>query len=104
MQLSALMCVCSKDVANDIAQAVLSEHLVACVDELPGIWNQRAGEQSLNSDEVSLLMITYDILIDELFDTIGQLHAHKEPIINHLWSAKFSKPYADWLSQALEPA
>jgi uncharacterized protein involved in tolerance to divalent cations len=49
-------------------------------------------------------MITYDILMDELFDTIGQLHPYKEPIITHLWSAKFSKPYADWLSQALESA
>jgi uncharacterized protein involved in tolerance to divalent cations len=95
---------CPKDVADKIAQVVLSEHLVACVDELPGIWGQRSGEKTLNCNEVSWLMITYDVLMDELFDTIGQLHPYKEPIITHLWSAKFSKPYADWLSQALEPA
>src|SRR5215813_2744969 len=72
----------SKEQAERIAQAVVSEKLAACVNVLPGVRSCYVWEGKLTwSDEVLMLVKTTRGRFDQLQDRIKAMHSYEVPEI-----------------------
>jgi len=90
----------SRDVARDIADALLAERLAACVQfldmESHYIWKgKRAAEP-----EVMLLIKTRAVLFERAISRIKALHPYETPeIVAQNFAAGFG-PYLDWIAES----
>ena len=72
----------SKEQAEKIAQAVVTEKLAACVNVLPGVRSCFVWEGKLTwADEVQLLIKTTRGRFDQLQDRIKAMHSYSVPEI-----------------------
>ena len=99
--MTALLCLCScpdAETAGRIADALVGEHLAACVNVLPGIasvyrWQGRVER----ADEVLLLIKTTRERLDALTARIVALHPYDLPEVIALDIADGLPAYLDWI-------
>lgn len=98
---TALSTVPNAQVAENIANYLVSHHLVACVNTLPGVKSTYWWQGKLNTDtELLLIMKTQEHLIDRVIEKVKELHPYQvpevivQPIINGY------TPYLDWIVES----
>jgi periplasmic divalent cation tolerance protein len=102
MDLVIELCVCPIEVADQIAREVVKKGLSACVDILPGKWSLLGRQDSPEvNDEVVLLMTTAYDLVEDLCETILELHPSEMPVIVTLAIDETYSQYSKWLQQKL---
>ena len=90
--------------AESLAETLVEEALVACVNILPGVKSIYRWQGSLCKDqECLLLMKTSSRLWDKLATRITELHSYDLPEILALPIELGSQAYLDWLGAALQP-
>lgn len=88
----------SKEQAEQIAQAVVTEKLAACVNVLPGIRSCYVWERKLTwSDEVLLLIKTTRGRFEQLKTRVKALHTYEVPEIVGVHIDAASQHYLDWI-------
>jgi periplasmic divalent cation tolerance protein len=92
----------SKEQAETIAQAVVSEKLAACVNVLPGIRSCYVWERKLTwSDEVLLLIKTTRGRFDQLQDRIKAMHSYSVPEIVAVDIDDAFNKYIAWIDESV---
>jgi periplasmic divalent cation tolerance protein len=92
----------SKEQAETIAQAVVSDKLAACVNVLPGIRSCYVWERKLTwSDEVLLLIKTTRGRFDQLQDRIKALHSYSVPEIVAVNIDDAFDKYIAWIDESV---
>jgi len=89
------------DVASRMANTLVGEKLVACVNILPGVRSIYQWEGKLCDEaEVLCLMKTRLDLFPALRERIAALHPYQVPEIIALPLAAGHPPYLDWIAQS----
>jgi periplasmic divalent cation tolerance protein len=92
----------SKEQAETIAQAVVSEKLAACVNVLPGIRSCYVWEGKLTwSDELLLLIKTTRGRFEQLKGRIQELHSYAVPEIVGVTIDEAFDKYLDWIDECV---
>ena len=92
----------SKEQAEAIAQAVVTESLAACVNVLPGIRSCYVWERKLTwSDEVLLLIKTTRGRFDQLQDRIKAMHSYSVPEIVAVNIDDAFDKYIEWIDESV---
>ena len=92
----------SKEQAETIAHALVTEQLAACVNVLPGIRSCYVWEQKLNwSDEILLLIKTTHGRFDQLQDRIRALHTYEVPEIAGVTIDDAFDKYIQWVGTSV---
>jgi periplasmic divalent cation tolerance protein len=106
--LSTLLCLCAcPDDANAtrIAEALVEERLVACVNLLPGMRSYYRWQGALErADEVLLLAKTADDRADALRERILALHPYELPEVILVEVDGGLPAYLDWIAAETRPA
>ncbi len=101
--LLVLITVGKPEEAEEIARALVEEHLAACVNILPRMksvyWWEGAVEQA---EETLLLVKTMEGRLHELIRRVKQIHSYEVPEIIALGIVEGSLDYLNWIQQALE--
>jgi periplasmic divalent cation tolerance protein len=92
----------SKEQAETIAQALVTDKLAACVNVLPGVKSYYVWEGRLTwSDEVLLLIKTVRLRFDQVQDRVKALHSYQVPeIVGVSIDTAFDK-YAAWIEDSV---
>ena|SRR5215510_12566385 len=92
----------SKEQAETIAQAVVSDKLAACVNVLPGIRSCYVWEGKLTwSDELLLLIKTTRGRFEQLKSRIRELHSFAVPEIVGVTIDEAFDKYLDWIDECV---
>ena len=92
----------SKQQADTIAEAIVTERLAACVNALPGIRSCYVWEQKLTwSDEFLLLIKTTRGSFQELEAYVKALHSYSVPEIVGVPIVEANEQYADWIDKSV---
>ena len=88
----------SKEQAEGIAQAVVTDKLAACVNVLPGVRSCYVWEGKLTwSDEVMMLVKTTRGRFDQLQDRIKAMHSYSVPEIVSVSIGDAFDKYIEWI-------
>jgi periplasmic divalent cation tolerance protein len=88
----------SEEVAVQIAQQLLAERLVACVNILPGVRSLYRWQGKLEDErELMLMMKTSADRLDALIPRVRELHPYEVCEVLALDVAAGSQPYMDWV-------
>ena len=102
MDLVIELCICPREVADQIAREVVEKRLAACVDMLPNAWGLYGWKDSpYVNDEVTLLINTCEDWSEELYETIIDLHPSQMPVIVTIAIDESYSRYIQWLQQQL---
>lgn len=103
LQHLVVFCTCpDRAAAERIAQAVVTERLVACVNILPGITSVYRWQEELHSDSELLLLIkTRRDVYAALENRIRDLHPYDVPEIIALPIQHGAAEYLAWLDASL---
>lgn len=94
----ALCTVPSEEVGVQIAQTLLSERLVACVNILPGVRSLYRYKGKLEDDRELLLVIkTTDDRLSALIKRVPELHPYEVCEVITLEVGAGHQPYLDWV-------
>ena len=92
----------SREQAEKIAEAVVTEKLAACVNILPGVRSCYVWERKLTwSDEVLCLVKTTRGRFDQLQDRVKSLHSYEVPEIAAVTIEDVFRRYADWIDEGV---
>ena len=92
----------SKEQAESIAQAVVTEKLAACVNVLPGIRSCYVWEGALTwSNEILLLIKTTRGRFEQLQDRIKAMHSYSVPEIVGVTIDEAFDKYIAWIDQSV---
>ncbi|KAI8468375.1 MAG: CutA1 divalent ion tolerance protein-domain-containing protein [Monoraphidium minutum] len=84
--------------ANHLSEALVSSHLAACVNIVPGLTSVYWWEGKVNRDSELLLVIkTKGALLGELTQQVRRLHPYDEPEVVALPITGGSPSYLQWL-------
>ncbi|MDR7485606.1 MAG: divalent-cation tolerance protein CutA [Armatimonadota bacterium] len=107
MEPLVILVTCSRaDEASRIAQALVDEHLAACVNVVPGLrsvyrWQGRVE----HADELLLIVKTSRDRLDEVVARVQGLHSYTVPEVIALPVQGGAAPYLAWLeAQVRAPA
>jgi len=93
----------SKEEAEKIAQALLKERLVACVNIIENASSLFWWQGRINREKESLLfMKTSEDLFPKLEEKLRSLHSYEVPEIIGLPIIAVSEPYKKWLEENLK--
>jgi len=93
----------SKEEAEKIAQALLKERLVACVNIIENASSLFWWQGRINREKESLLfMKTSEDLFPKLEEKLRSLHSYEVPEIIGLPITAVSEPYKKWLEENLK--
>ncbi|WP_298443774.1 divalent-cation tolerance protein CutA [uncultured Ferrimonas sp.] len=100
-QAVVVLCTCpSNAVAEQVATALLSQGLAACVNMVPGVVSMYHWQGQLCRDtETQLLIKTHSDQLPELEAAIRQQHPFDVPEIIALPVQWGHQPYLDWMKQ-----
>ena len=88
--------------ATQIAEAVVREKLVACVNIIPGARSCYTWKEKLTwSEEVLCLMKTTRARFEELRARLKELHSYSVPEIVAVQIEALDPTYADWIDASL---
>ena len=89
--------------ASKIAEELVSAHLVACVNLVPGIQSIYWWNNAVQKDQEILMIIkTEKRKFEEVKSVILSLHSYEVPEIISIPVDDGSKKYLQWIDQALE--
>ena len=92
----------SKEQAEKIAQALVTEKLAACANVVPGVRSCYVWEKKLTwSDELLLLIKTTRGRFDQLQDRVKALHSYEIPEIVGLTIDDASEQYIAWIDRCV---
>jgi periplasmic divalent cation tolerance protein len=95
-----VLCNCSPDEAHSLAETLVSEGLVACVNILSGVTSYYMWDGAMQADnESTLLMKTVADRLDALESRLVELHSYDTPEIIALHPSHVFAPYADWVAE-----
>ena len=92
----------NKQEAENIAQHLLKEHLIACANIIGPVssifhWTGKIEK----AEEYLIVMKSREDLFEKLAETVKALHSYKVPEILALPIVDGSRAYLDWLSSCL---
>lgn len=88
----------SEDVGVQIARQLVDEHLVACVNILPGVRSIYRYQGKVEDDrELLLVMKTSHDRLDALIPRVRELHPYEVCEVLALEVTAGSQPYVDWV-------
>lgn len=94
---------CPQDKAAALAEALVQEKLVACVNIVPRVTSVYSWQGEVVKDEESLLVMkTSNDFYDRLEARVKALHSYEVPEVLALPVEKGSKEYIGWLLESLE--
>jgi len=103
-ELRILFVTCSPGQADVLAEALLAERLVACVNAIPGVVSHYWWKDRIERDEeVVLLMETSSGRVPEAIARLRALHDYDVPKIVVLDPEDVNEDYAEWLASCLQP-
>ncbi len=92
----------TKEQAEKIADAVVTDKLAACVNTLPGVRSCYVWKGKLTwSDEVLLLIKTTHGRFDQLKERVKAMHSYEVPEIVAVRIDDADAKYAGWIDQAV---
>lgn len=97
-RMMVLMTAGSQEEAEQIARALVTELLAACVNVMPGVTSIYRWEGKVERDEEWLLVAkTRSEVLDELIGRVQALHSYDVPEIIALPITKGNETYLRWL-------
>ena len=98
-----LVTVGSDEEARRIANELLNQRKVACVNIVPGVSSLFWWQGGLDSAQENLLVIkTRASLLDEVVSLVGQLHSYEVPEVIALPICGGNQNYLQWLGGEVE--
>ncbi len=95
-----IFCTCPKDLSENIANAVLKEKLVACVNIIEEVKSKYWWNGELNTDIESLLIMkTRDELVDSVIRKIKEVHPYQVPEIISIEIKEGNIDYLEWIKK-----
>jgi periplasmic divalent cation tolerance protein len=95
-----VFCTAPKNKAEEMADKLLEEKLVACVNLVEGIKSKYWWDGKIQTDEETLMIIkTKKELIDPLTSRIKELHPYDVPEIIAMKIKGGSTEYLNWIKQ-----
>ena len=92
----------SKEQAERIAEAVVTEKLAACVNILPAVRSCYVWQRKLTwSDEVVCLVKTTRGRFEQLQNRVKSLHNYEVPEIAGITIEDLNERYADWIDESV---
>ena len=92
----------SREEAERIAEAVVTEKLAACVNVLPGIRSCYVWERKLTwAEEVLMLIKTTRGRFGQLRDRVKALHSYEVPEVVSVSIDEASQSYLDWIDTSV---
>ncbi len=97
-----VFCTCPEAYATTIAQTLVHERRVACVNQLAAVQSvYRWRERVETATETLLIMKTTTDLYDELEQRLRALHPYEVPEILAVPVARGYPPYLQWIEDSL---
>jgi periplasmic divalent cation tolerance protein len=91
----------NEEKAAEIARALVEDHLVACVNIVPGLRSIFRWEGKLSDDaEVLCIIKTARDRFDQVAARIKQLHPYSVPEVIALPVVKGFEPYLEWVRKS----
>ena len=88
--------------AQDLAGALVSEKLAACVNRIPGVESTYTWEGQVERDTEDLLIVkTRADLFDRLKERVQALHGYDVPEIIAVPIVEGSESYLEWMATVL---
>lgn len=88
--------------AQDLAGALVSENLAACVNRIPGIESTYTWEGRVEHDAEDLLIVkTRADLFDRLKERVQEIHGYDVPEIIAVPIVEGSESYLEWMGASL---
>ncbi|MGA1792053.1 MAG: divalent-cation tolerance protein CutA [bacterium] len=95
-----IMSTCSEKEAEGLAEKLLQERLVACVNIIPGLVSKYWWKGKLETDkEVLLLMKTKPALVNETINRIREIHSYEVPEVVVLDISQGNPDYMQWIEE-----
>ncbi len=95
-----IFCTCPKDLSESIADTVLKEKLVACVNIIEEVKSKYWWNGELNTDIESLLIMkTRDDLVDSVIRKIKEVHPYQVPEIISIEIKEGNIDYLEWIKK-----
>ena len=92
----------TKEQAESIAQAVVTEKLAACVNILPKMWSCYVWKDELTwSEEFQLLIKTTQGRFGQLQERIRAMHTYEVPEIVSVAMEDAAQNYLDWIDTSV---
>ncbi len=94
---------CPPDDADKLAETLVEEGLVACVNIVPSVRSVYMWQGSVAKDQESLLVMkTSSAIYDRLEARVKQLHSYQLPEVIAMSIEHGSQKYLDWLLGSLK--
>ena len=98
------MTTCSEAAAGALAEALVSERLAACVNQIPGVESTYCWQGSIVRDREALLIIkTTHARYDALAARLEELHPYELPEFVTLPVESGMARYLDWVRAGTDP-
>ncbi|WP_448214195.1 divalent-cation tolerance protein CutA [Colwellia sp. MEBiC06753] len=99
-----VVCNCpTQSSAEEIAQALVSQKLAACVNIMPNVTSIYQWQGKIEQDsEVMLIIKTSRALFAEVAELIKQLHSYEVPEIIALDIQQGDSDYLNWIANSLK--
>ncbi|MFN8577205.1 MAG: divalent-cation tolerance protein CutA [Candidatus Sericytochromatia bacterium] len=96
--MKVILCTTPKDKSEDMAQILLEEKLVSCVNIIPAIRSIYWWNGQIQKDTEDLLIIkTKDDLVNELIEKVKEVHPYDIPEVISLNVEDGNNDYIKWI-------
>jgi periplasmic divalent cation tolerance protein len=94
--------VSSKQEADTIANALVSEHVAACVNQVPAVNSVFWWQGKLDSAaEILLVVKSSAVLLPKIIERVKALHSYTVPEIIALPIVGGNREYLDWIDESI---
>jgi periplasmic divalent cation tolerance protein len=98
-----LVTVPDQALGRKIAEALVTERLAACVNQVPGLFSVYRWQGRVEKEPEELLLIkTRKDFISRVSERVRELHTYQLPEIIALPIVGGSQPYLEWVTQETE--